>query len=235
MAQKPEKTPPRYRHENKYWINAAQEKHLLVRCWGVLQSDPHVGKDGGYLVRSVYFDDMWDSCYYENENGTDPRSKFRIRYYGSETKRIVLEKKSKCRGVGRKESCRLSLEECKTFLSGKTPTITEDMPSMKKKLYSEVEARGLRAKVIVTYERIPFICQAGNVRITFDRAITSSNQLDRYLTGDYDQRPVLPKGMSILEVKWDELLPGYIRDTLQLGGLGRTAFSKYYMCRRFHL
>ena len=171
----------------------------------------------------------------DNIAGTDPRSKFRIRYYNFDPSRMFLEKKSKRRTMCLKDSCPLSVEECEIFLRGEVPEITEDMPEMKKKLFTEVRLRGLVPKVIVTYERIPYIYSAGNVRVTFDRALTSSVELDKFLTGDYAQRPVFPLGHSILEVKWDEVLPRHIRDVLLLEGLRWTAFSKYFMCRMLHL
>ena len=99
----------------------------------------------------------------------------------------------------------------------------------------EIQLRGLVPKVIVTYERVPFIYSGGNVRVTFDRNIASSPELDRFLSGDYAQRPVMPCGHSILEVKWDEIMPRHIKDTLKLEGLTWMAFSKYFMCRMFHL
>jgi hypothetical protein len=121
------------------------------------------------------------------------------------------------------------------FLEGKVPEIKEEMPEIKKKLFTEVEVRGLAPKVIVTYERMPFIYSGGNVRVTFDGKITSSVELNRFLSGDYMERPVLEAGKSILEVKWDEVMPRHIKETLGLENLNWTAFSKYFMCRRFHL
>lgn len=224
----------RFRHEYKYMIDAKQAGVLQIRANGVMQCDPHVRADGTYLIRSVYFDDIHDTCLAENLSGSDPRSKFRVRYYNFDTSRISLEKKSKVRGMCLKDSCRLTVEECKTFLRGEVPAVTEDMLPNKKKLFTEVWLRGLVPKVIVTYERIPFIYSGGNVRVTFDRKITSSNELDRFLSGDYFERPVLPCGNSILEVKWDEVLPRHIKDALKMEGLNWTAFSKYFMCRVFH-
>ena len=226
---------PRWRHEYKYVIDAMQEGILTVKAGGVLTRDPHVREDGTYLIRSLYFDDIHDSCLAENLSGSDPRSKFRIRYYNDDTGRISLEKKSKKRGMCLKESCRLTADECRMLMNGRIPVITEDMPDRKKSLLTEVQLRGLVPKTIVTYERIPFIYSAGNVRVTFDRKITSSKNTDRFLSGDYVQRPILQKGHSILEVKWDEVMPKHINETLHLNGLEWTAFSKYYMCRKFHL
>ncbi len=233
--QSQEKMPTRWRHEYKYMIDAVQDAILTVKAGGILCKDPHVREDGTYLIRSLYFDDRKDSCLAENLSGSDPRSKFRIRYYNDDTSRISLEKKSKKRGMCLKEDCRLTIDECQMLMNGCMPGITEEIASGKKCLLTELQIRGLIPRTIVTYERMPLIYSAGNVRVTFDRKITSSEDVGKFLSGDYIQRPVLPKGHSILEVKWDEIIPRHIKETLRLERLEWTAFSKYYMCRRFHL
>lgn len=227
--------PPRFRHEYKYMLNAMQEGILRVKAAGVLMPDAHADENGAYLIRSLYFDDFSDTCLMENEAGTDCRSKYRIRYYNNDTGRIMLEKKSKIRGMCAKESCRISEKECRMFMDGQVPDLNPGASEARKQLFTEMRLRGMMPKVIVTYERIPFVYAGGNVRVTFDRSITSSVQLERFLNGDYAQRPILPTGGSILEVKWDELLPRHIREVLQIESLTWTAFSKYFMCRMFHL
>ena len=62
-------------------------------------------------------------------------------------------------------------------------------------------------KVIVEYERTPYVYKNGNVRITFDRNITSSSQVDQFFNATAKKRPILPAGMQLLEVKYDEYLP----------------------------
>jgi hypothetical protein len=230
-----EKDVSRFRHEYKYMIDLKQESILRVKAAGLLMPDPHTGEDGTYLIRSLYLDDINNSCLTDNLSGTDPRSKFRIRYYNSDRDNILLEKKSKIRGMCRKESCDITSEECETLIRGMTPDINDEMTETKKRFFTEIRMRGLMPKVIVTYERIPFVYSGGNVRITFDRKLTSSNELNRFLSGDYMERPVLAAGNSIMEVKWDEVMPRHIKDTLKLENLNWTAFSKYSMCRRFHL
>lgn len=225
----------RYRHEYKYLISATEESILLLRAAGVLMPDSHVGESGDYVIRSLYFDDDCDSCLQDNVAGTDPRSKFRIRYYNNDTSLLRLEKKSKTRMMTLKESCPITEEECRCFMEGKIPEITADMPPMKKKLFTQMLLRQLKPKVIVTYQRIPFVYPGGNVRVTFDRRITSSGEIGAFLSADYAQRPILPLGKSVLEVKWDELLPLHIQDALYMDTLQWTAFSKYYMCRVLHL
>ncbi|MBQ1412722.1 MAG: polyphosphate polymerase domain-containing protein [Clostridia bacterium] len=223
-----------FRHEYKYVIDAAQRQILLIRASGLMQRDVHAVPDGAYLIRSLYFDDDRDTCFYENQSGTDPRSKFRIRYYNDNPAMLRLEKKIKWHGMTRKESCTLTPEEAALLTEGGFP-VTVGMSDDKKRLLLEWQRRALRPKVIVTYRRIPFVYPAGNVRVTFDEGITSSDETRRFLTQDYRQRPVLPLGQSILEVKWDGLLPLHIKDMMQLDTLRWSAFSKYYTCRCIHL
>lgn len=225
----------RYRHEFKYLIDAKQDSILFVKTAGVLQRDPHVGSDGTYIIRSAYFDDYSDSCLMDNIRGADPRSKFRIRYYNNDDSMIRLEKKSKNRTMTLKESCKITKDECEIFLNGGIPEINAEASDIKKRLFSEVLLRGLKPKVIVTYERAPFVYSGGNVRVTFDRKLSSSNEVEKFLTGDYMTRPILPCGHTVLEVKWDEVMPKHIKEVLRLENLKWTAFSKYYMCRMLHL
>lgn len=98
----------------------------------------------------------------------------------------------------------------------------------------QMRQKSLRPVVIVQYTRMPFVCDAGNVRVTFDDAITSSNDIAGFLQPEIPLRSVLGTGESILEVKWDELLPSYIREQIGLDSLQWTSFSKYYLCRKYN-
>ena len=83
------------RHEYKFQINEKDIVLLQARIGGVMKKDSHVGDNGCYHIRSVYFDDFADTCYYQNEAGTDPRAKYRIRIYNASDEKIKLEKKVK--------------------------------------------------------------------------------------------------------------------------------------------
>lgn len=221
----------KYRHEYKYLIDPGQRAVTLLKARALMQNDPHAGEDGSYVIRSLYFDDRNDMCFYQNEAGTDPRAKYRIRYYDDDTSFIRLEKKIKRRGMTLKRSCPLTAEEAQILANGDFPVIISDMPEEKRRLLTELMTGGMIPKVIVTYRRFPFIYTAGNVRVTFDSGITSSDETSKLLTRNYRERPVLPDGKSILEVKWDELLPLHIKSMLQLDTLQWSTFSKYYTCR----
>ena len=90
MQQKKEK---QYRHELKYVCTAAQLALIQGRIHHLISLDSHVADTGMYQIRSLYFDDYYNRCYYENENGTDPREKFRIRIYNGSTDKTAVPAK----------------------------------------------------------------------------------------------------------------------------------------------
>ena len=225
----------RYRHEFKYLCSYGELMMLKVRLQGLVSLDTHVGESGVYNIRSLYFDDIYDTYYRENEAGTDPREKFRIRIYDHSSERISLELKRKVRGKTQKLSCLLTEEQCRGLMEGEIPVLQENSPALLRKLCLLMQTRHMRPKVIVEYERVPYVYPHGNVRITMDENISASNRTDRFLERQIPLRPILEAGQHILEVKYDEYLPDGIYRTIQSGNLRQTAFSKYYLCRRYHL
>lgn len=222
-----------FRHEQKYLIIGAQLEMLKNRVNHLMDVDRHAGADGSYSIRSLYFDDYENRCFYENENGTDPREKFRIRIYNHSTERITLECKRKERGKTLKTSCPLTVEQTRMLMEGKPIPDISHQPEVLRKLTLQMHTRRMRPVVIVEYDRIPYVYKNGNARITLDTNIASSKEVGRFLDETLPKRPVMPLGQQLLEVKYDEYLPDFIYRNLQLHSLQQTAFSKYYICRRF--
>ena len=184
-----------------------------------------------YEIRSMYFDDIYNTCMNDNEAGVDARKKYRIRIYDPTTSPIKLEIKEKLNGFTRKTSCKITKDEWSFFLKNEI-----DLPFGERTPMNELLLKNkcdiMKPKVIIVYERSAFVYSTGNVRITFDRNIMASKQLKSF----FDERveglvPVLPTGMHILEVKYDEMLPDIIAKQLEIGKLRKTAFSKYYLGR----
>ncbi|MDO4407385.1 MAG: polyphosphate polymerase domain-containing protein [Eubacteriales bacterium] len=226
---------PKFRHELKYLCSMAELKMLETRLQDVMRPDPHAGKDGCYLIRSVYFDDLYDRCLNENESGVSPREKWRVRIYNCSDKRISLECKRKEYGMIQKKSCRLTREQTERMMDlDFIPVTGQNPPLLNKMLYLQ-QTRLMQPKVIVQYLRKPFVCDEGNVRVTFDMNISSSPAFDRFFMEDIPERPVLPKGQHLLEVKFDEYLPDYIYHAIQMTNMRLETFSKYYLCRQYNL
>ena len=225
----------RYRHELKYLISAAQMQILKTRITGLMPKDPYATASGGYTIRSLYFDDRQNRAYYENENGTDPREKFRIRIYNGSARKIKLECKRKERGKTLKTSCTLTEAQARLLMQGQCVPDIASQPPVLRKLTNEMRIHQMKPVVIVEYERIPYVYTLGNVRVTFDTNIASCASAAKFLDEQIPKRQVLPSGMHLMEVKFDEYLPDFIYRALMLSQLQQTAFSKYYLCRKYSL
>ena len=229
----------KYRHEYKF---LADEKDIVLvkaALGSLLSKDVHAGENGAYVIRSVYFDDYNNSCYEQNEDGTDQRGKYRIRIYDGSDESIRLEHKIKKRGMTYKESVPLTRKQCDRLIRGQIlPVDAKAMagyPELLKQLLVLMMTRRMLPKVIVEYERIPYVCKEGNVRITLDMNIVSSDRVEDLFDSNLIKRPIMPKGRHILEVKYDEFLPSYIKKNLELGKLRQSTFSKYYLCRTYEM
>lgn len=223
----------RYRHEFKYEIDAFQFEILKSKLCSIMMLDSHASSQQEYMVRSLYFDDWQNSCYYENENGTEPREKYRIRIYNGSADYIVLECKRKEAGKTLKKSCPVSYEQAADIISNGRLYWDDKMDPIMKKLYILQETRAMSPKVIVEYKRIPFIYRDGNVRIALDSNICTSTDIENFFNPIIECRPIMPIGKHILEVKYDSFIPDHIYNSVEMKGLQQITFSKYYLCRKF--
>ena len=221
-----------YRHELKFLVSEQQIAMIRMRLKMFMKQDAHQ-TGGKYNIRSLYFDDLFDSCMHENESGVDARKKYRIRIYDKKTDVIKLEKKEKYRGMTRKTGVTISEEKCFMYLNGSAPCIVKDSGDLEKELFVQIKSKGMKPVTIVEYERTAFVEEKGNVRITFDQNISGCGKTKDFLEKDISLIPLLPKGQHVLEVKYDEYFPDYIKDVLEIDSLQRTSFSKYFYARDY--
>lgn len=228
----------KYRHELKYLCRLTDIPVIESRIKGIVKKDAHVGEKGYYHIRSVYFDDYHNTCYKMNEAGVDNRMKYRIRIYNCSDKKITLEKKIKVHGMTKKVSASLTKKQCELFLQGKNLSLQKEefqsYPPLLQEFVVWMAKGNGKPKVIVAYDRVPYVYKQGNVRITIDKNIQTSKDFSHFFEMNMQNAPILPKGQVLLEVKYDELLPGFIKERLEIGKLRQTTFSKYYLCRKFN-
>jgi len=223
-----------YRYENKYIISNTQAIVLYERLKNIMPLDLHAQGQSFYRIKSLYFDDIDNSCYYDNANGVNKRKKYRVRYYNDDDSYIVLECKYKEQYMTCKESVRLSKDEAENLING-----SNFSPSANNCLLNSFLALRktsvIKPVVITIYERVPLVYKLGNVRITFDRNLSSSVDITNFFSGNITSRPVFSTGTSLLEVKYDGFIPDYIHEMLEIGSLHETAFSKYCFCRKINM
>lgn len=221
---------PRFRHELKYIITDNERNFMTAKLKQILQHDKHA-QDGKYMIRSLYFDDIWDTAYEEKMLGTVQRQKYRIRNYNCSDKTIKLERKTKRNQYIYKEMASLTREETESILNGEYRFLLEREESLCKEFYVECTTNLMRPKVIVDYDREPFIMPEGDVRITFDTDIRAGLLSYDIFDSNLPTISTMPKGELVLEVKFTEFLPQIIRNILPTDESRMMAVSKYVLCR----
>ena len=219
-----------FRHEIKHEINSADALVIRARLGAVASCDSHY-ENGVYRIRSLYFDDSFDTALREKLDGVNRREKFRIRLYNNSTDFICLEKKSKINGLCAKSSVWLTEREAELLSRGEYLFLKDRMEALCAELFVKMR-RGLCPKVLVDYTRRAFVYGPGNVRVTLDYDMETGLKSTELLNPDCPTVPVRddPK---ILEVKWDGFLPDIIRDAVNLPFRRESAFSKYATCRMY--
>ena len=204
---------------------------LRPRLRAVLTPDSH-GAGGKYTIRSLYFDDPWDTALRQKLDGVDRRDKFRIRLYDGDSGVIHLEKKSKRGGLCQKSGAPLTAQEVQTIVDGRIDWMADSPQPLIRELHHHMTSRLLRPMTIVDYTREAFVYGPGNVRVTLDYGIRTGLKCTDVLNPDCLTVPVKDDPV-ILEVKWDEFLPDIVRSAVQLRDRRAAAFSKYAACRMY--
>lgn len=219
-----------YRVEDKYCCNIQEICYLQQILSTILQSDSNENNLEGYSISSLYFDDWYDSCYRDTVDGTEERRKYRIRIYNNSFETIKLEVKEKLDNRIYKKSRSITWEQMRQLICGECIESDGTLNDPATLFNLAIRTRGLKPKVIVTYERKAFIHQAGNVRITLDRNVRADNFIDDFgnSNADYDR---IRETDAVLEVKYDEFIPSFILQLLETGNMQQTAYSKYQLCR----
>lgn len=218
------------RHEFKHSLNYGDYVVLRDRLRHIMSRDSHTDENGVYRVRSLYFDTPGDKALREKIEGVDKREKFRIRRYLGNADYLRLEKKSKVHGMCYKRSVQITAEEVAAIQYGDLLWMKDDDRQLIPELYAKIRSEQLIPKTVVDYTREPFVCAAGNVRITFDKDIRTGLFSTDFMSDDL---PTVKAGDEIvlLEVKYDQFIPEYVSNILQLGSRRASACSKYALCR----
>ena len=217
------------RHELKHYINVSDYAQLRARLRVVAKPDEHAGADGAYIIRSLYFDNYSDKAVVEKLSGQSRREKFRLRYYNGDTSFIRLEKKSKANRLCYKESAAITEEQCAALLAGRFDVLKITEAPLLMELYTKIRYQNLRPRNIVDYRREAYVYRAGNVRVTFDSGIRTSNSVTGFLSSSIVTIPAVTS--IIMETKYDGFLPDIIRDVIKIGWRNQTEFSKYVVAR----
>jgi len=222
-----------YRHEYKIAINALDYHTLRQRIAPIARLDENAGENGGYRIRSLYFDNDDDKALREKIYGLPNREKYRIRIYNDCGDFIRLEKKSKRNGLCSKQSTAITKQQAERILVGDMAWIPNEENALLTEFYGKCAYQRLRPKTIVDYWREAYTFPYGNVRVTFDSDVRTGVYAVGLFDGEVPTLRVCDPGQLLLEVKYDHFLPDIIRDLIQTNTRHTEAFSKYAACRMY--
>lgn len=219
------------RHELKFFINKTEYYILKTKLKEFLQQDANSKENSGYHIRSLYFDDMYNSAMEDKISGVSRREKYRIRVYDGSDKLIKLERKDKYDQYISKQVESLTREEYEKLMRNDYDFALSSGRSLLVELFCKRKTKLLKPVVIVDYIREAYVMKAGNVRITFDKELSGNlHHLDIF-NPHVVMKKVLPEDIMILEVKYDDYLPSMVRNLIQLSSSHKSAISKYVLCR----
>lgn len=221
-----------YRYELKFEMNLSQAEYLKYKLSLLLPYDEFSTKqDGSYYIRSLYFDDIYDKAYYEKINGLEEREKYRIRYYNFDTSYIVLEIKGKKGNIGYKLQEEISKEEFNFIIEEEYDKINTENRKVLEKFIIDTKRKNLIPSIIVDYERTAYTYPVSDVRLTFDSEISSGRYNTDFFDKDIMLYKVLEPNKIILEVKFNDFLPNFIKEIIQSIPMTRISMSKFALCR----
>lgn len=224
----------KYRHEIKFIISKQMSLILKQRLALAMDVDKNsVNLDNTYFIRSLYFDDINSTAYYEKIDGVLYRKKYRIRIYNNDSSFIRLERKWKHNNMTSKDQLKISKENCINLLTNQFDNIDKELlnNSLMKEFITDIKVFGLKPSVIVDYKRLAYTYPISEVRITFDERIKSGLYNCNLFNMNRITYDVIDNNEVVLEIKFNEVLPEHISIILQTIPMYRQAVSKFALCR----
>lgn len=216
------------RTEKKYEISHFTVLKLKNMLQASLKEDKFNNIDG-YLVRSLYFDTVYDNDYWDKENGLENRRKIRLRTYNPASEKLKLELKEKKGENQIKRS--LIIDKCssKRLINGDYSVLREIDTELSNELFYIMQTNLYRPKCIVEYNRLAYMVPENNIRITIDTNIKSTeSSYDIFSTslGLYNVTE-----QNVLEVKYNNFLLSYVKDIIDIADKSEISASKYCISR----
>jgi hypothetical protein len=197
-----------------------------------LSRDKFSDKDGNYHIRSLYFDDIHNTALYEKQAGILSRKKYRIRIYNLDSSVIKLEKKSRVGQFISKDSTVITMKQYEMIMDKNIGFMKDSGDILLKEFYFDIISKNYSPVVIVDYVREAYIWSHNNIRITFDKDLkTGLHSLDIF--NEIPTIRVIEEPLMILEIKYDNFLPDFLRSMLQIDSSQKYAISKYTICRKY--
>jgi hypothetical protein len=228
------------RFEHKFLIDDARRAELLARFADQLLPDTTGSTDGRYPVVSLYCDTPDRRCHWEAWRGVPSRRKLRVRIYGTRDGIIppatFVEVKHRDGRAGAKRRVRLPLADACALVGGGDVTSPDPADA---RILAEIRRLvvedGYAPACVIRYDRCAYrFCDGHGVeqlRVTFDQGIRARfDRLTPSVDDDACDLDVIPRHLSVMEVKGSTAVPYALAAHLGAAGLHPRPFSKYSAC-----
>ena len=235
----------RSRFELKYIISEATAREIRHFARNHLMPDPFADAAKGYAynIYSVYLDSPGLSLMNQTLEGLRNRFKLRVRFYDDkpehpvffEVKRRVNDAIVKVRGKVRREAAHRLMYAHEAWPDRSdlaNPADDRGFAALCKfcDLRDKMDAR---PQVLVGYSREAWCApEDDSIRVTFDRGLEAGpydpDKTFRLVRDDQWVRPTMPG--VVLELKFTDRFPNWMRQMAQTFNLRRTSMAKYVTC-----
>jgi hypothetical protein len=233
-----------HRREYKYLVDEDMVEEIRRYIAGICTIDPYAARTGGrYLTDTLYLDTPTLGIYHATMEDAPDRYKLRVRSYPSlaggpvffEVKRRVIDAVLKTRGHVRGHWQDILLDPRPEVLA----TIEPKQHAAIDNFICYYHRGPMQASVLVRYEREPFFSTIDDyARVTFDRSVSYQRATELTLQPEHDHWTYVDYGFSqrhtglsesavLLELKFTNMVPGWMAKMVHTLGLQRLAFCKY--------
>lgn len=219
------------REEKKFLISIEEFRDKSHYLNELMLQDSHNGTHG-YMIRSLYFDTVYDEDFFEKLDGVELRRKIRLRCYEPGSDFAMLEVKQKQGAAQMKRSLRLTREDAESLIKGRYDVLLKYKEDFAKECYGLMQYKCYRPKTIVEYNRMAYIAKENKIRVTFDNNITATESCFDLFSDKLLLNPVMDKFNVVLEVKFNGFMLDYIRSFINSINKSELSVSKYALARQ---
>ena len=225
------------RYEFKYFLKKkiSEEIKNHVSKFMILDKFADSVPKKNYFVRSIYFEDDFNSNFDEKVDGHRIRKKFRLRHYGKNLNNGPIYLETKGRNLERTYKRRVKIDGSDVELIKQRKSINNLLNKYPEsatiqEFVFEFYKKELKPKVVIDYNRQPYVNKHGlYFRLTFDQNLSCIN-LNNNLENSLINHNLLCKaGYTILEVKFDRSIPLWFHRIIQSYNLRRQSISKFVL------
>ncbi len=230
------------RFEAKYFLSEFQAEQFKHYIRPYTLPDKHVQFGQSYVINSLYLDNPRLEMFWSSVLGEKNRIKLRIRNYDEKPDSpVIFEIKRRVNQVIFKQRATMKSNCIQAVLKGEPippnsfvkPSPTEEHAFNQFQYY--VDRMGASSRCFVRYKREPYMSALEEpVRITFDRNLTclEAQNFDpqQWAYGPHWRR--IDDVPVILEVKFTNHFPDWIRRAIMRFELMQVSYAKYITCMK---